>query len=72
MDNLHTCSTCIHDGCCNDLPYCGGAYWRWREVECMDCGREFNPDDEGEFVDDRWLCESCAATAKAEEEGGEE
>lgn len=21
------CRTCAHDGCCDDLPYCGGSRW---------------------------------------------
>jgi hypothetical protein len=23
-----TCSNCAHYGCCDDLPNCGGRYWK--------------------------------------------
>ena len=26
-----TCSNCAHYGCCDDLPNCGGRYWKEAE-----------------------------------------
>ena len=32
------CGDCIHDGCCDGLPSCGGLYWRSKWGECAQCG----------------------------------
>ena len=35
----HSCSTCLHNGCCDDP--CGGRYWEDAFIECDQCGRRF-------------------------------
>ena len=63
------CDTCIHDGCCDGLPYCGGLRWVDAYVDCAQCGHsilredaEFFDKDENVFCSeeclDRWLDEN--------------
>lgn len=63
--HFKNCSTCLHDGCCENLPYCGGLSYVPRYGECSVCGRTF----------DRELMESgdvCPVCAEANDEGGAE
>ena len=54
------CSTCIHDGCCENLPYCGGAHWSPAYGKCSRCGAEIALDDCEEDADGNPLCHECA------------
>lgn len=60
---MRLCRDCIHDGCCDGLPYCGGTKWKPARVQCEKCGEWFWYDEIG--ADN--LCEDCFA-AKEEEE----
>lgn len=40
-----TCSSCIYDGCCEGLPYCGGSSWSPAYGECAQCGGTVRLDD---------------------------
>ena len=56
-----TCSTCAHDGCCADLPHCGGL--RWQPAE------EANDGDPWEGYDERdAMEEGCWATQQLMDE----
>ena len=73
---MSRCSTCIHDGQCVDLPYCGGLRWESAFDECAQCGRRIHADDV-EFGDDdghAFCSEDCMDewTADNEEKGDEE
>lgn len=63
-----TCSTCIHDGCCEGLPHCGGTCWRSAYGECAQCGEpvhlEMAYEDGGEI----FCSEECAEKYRADNE----
>lgn len=74
----HTCSTCAHDGQCDNLHHCGGSCWESAFVECDQCGCEIHF-EEVDFSDEdghNWCSEECMNDWQAdngeEEEGGEE
>ena len=39
------CGDCIHYGCCDGLPFCGGTAWRPAYGECDHCGGRVHLDD---------------------------
>lgn len=43
--NSHGCGDCIHDGCCEGLPHCGGGSWAPAYGECEQCGARVHLDD---------------------------
>lgn len=58
-----TCATCEYDGCCVDLPFCGGVYWRQAVPED---GEEAQPGgDPWEGYDPRDAMEERAANFQA-------
>lgn len=63
------CKDCVHDGCCDDLPYCGGMYFQSRFIECERCGEEFDPELSKHGGEDS-LCDGCFED-RAEEEAEE-
>ena len=48
---MSMCDTCVHDGQCVDLPYCGGLRYQSVFAECDQCGRTINT-EAGEFFED--------------------
>ena len=70
----HGCHDCIHDGCCEGLPRCGGTYWSPAYGECEQCGGtvrlydvEWKTED-GEHI----FCSERCIEAWLEENGEEE
>ena len=72
---MSRCRDCIHDGCCDGLPYCGGLRWESAYTECDQCGREFPREDAiTDVAGHAFCCDECAVAWEAdneEEEGGE-
>lgn len=58
-----SCRDCVHDGCCDGLPHCGGSCFNSRWVECDRCGNEYDGGYMEEVEDEDGttllLCESC-------------
>lgn len=50
MSKFGRCDTCAHDGCCDNLHYCGGGAWVDAYVDCAQCGRSVHRED-AEFFD---------------------
>ena len=65
------CDTCVHDGQCDGLPYCGGARYESVFVECAQCGRQINCEADELFQDDDDHC-FCSLDCMENYEGGEE
>ena len=72
MFENRSCSTCIHDGQCVDLHYCGGSCWSPMYGECVKCGDTVDLTDCCESNKGDPLCERCAQEYEEEEENGEE
>ena len=74
--NKHTCATCVHDGCCDGLPNCGGTCWQNAYGECAQCGNPVRLDDvEWQSEDGSIFCsESCLGAWEVErgEDGDED
>ena len=52
------CNTCIHNGCCDDLHYCCGLYYK-EDPELSGSERDpwegYDPDDERDARAEAWL-----------------
>lgn len=71
-----SCSTCRHNGSCDDLHYCGGTCWESMYAECAQCGKRIVAED-AEFSDEDgnvWCSEECVEKweKKNEEESEDE
>ena len=60
MSGRSSCRDCIHDGACNDLPHCLGAYFKSKWMECERCGKlvDTTQVDVG-YDNEPLLCERC-------------
>lgn len=58
--DTRTCSTCIHDGCCEGLPHCGGSCWQNAYGECANCGKQVHLEMAHEDGDEIFCSEECA------------
>lgn len=67
-----TCSTCIHDGCCEGLPHCGGSCWQNAYGECANCGKQVHLEMAHEDGDDIFCSEECAERYRADNEEEDE
>lgn len=65
------CDTCVHDGQCDGLPYCGGASYQSVFAECDQCGRTINTEIYGTYDDDEDHI-FCSLECLVEFEGGAE
>ena len=75
----HGCGDCIHNGCCDELPYCGGSAWSPAYGECEQCGGRVSLEDcewqteDGEHIFcsescmGEWLDENCEDEEEAED-----
>lgn len=78
--NGHGCGDCIHNGCCDGLPHCGGSAWAPAYGECEQCGGRVHLDDvEYETEDGKHIfcSEGCmnewlAENGEDDEEGGDD
>ena len=53
------CEDCIHDGCCDGLPRCGGVYFQSRWVICECCGDTVTVDDCEVMDNGDVVCNEC-------------
>ena len=67
MSRRFSGGTCVHNGCCDGLPYCGGSAWVNAYVQCAGCGREMHYENAVE-LNGRDYCEDCAANVEEEAE----
>ena len=67
-----TCLTCIHDGCCEGLPHCGGTRWQNAYGECANCGARVPLEMAHEDGDEIFCCEECAVQYRADNEEEDE
>ena len=65
MRRPFSCSSCLHDGCCDVLPRCGGKYLEPGFSSCGICGFEF-PVDRLSNINGELLCEKCAIIREQE------
>ena len=66
--NPRTCSTCIHDGCCDGLPHCGGTCWQNAYGECANCGARVHLEMAYEDGDKIFCSDKCAGQYRADNE----
>lgn len=53
---MSKCRGCVHDGCCDGLPYCGGSCYQSAYEDCERCGKTCYWED----LNPEGLCEDCA------------
>ena len=70
----HRCGDCIHYGCCDGLPYCGGSAWAPAYGECAQCGGRVHLDDvEWETEDGKhYFCSEGCLNTWLDENGDDE